>query len=877
MGWADLPGVPIHATVTDCDACGKSWVEDPSCPVIDTQCTAWVEVCAEAPNCSDTMPAGCVDDTSACDRAGLLGSCSTCLSDYGSCAQDNIASCVANCTSSSPSDCGDSCTSDSDCTSSMVCAYPTAVAPNGYCTSATSACGGTDSDNDGYDDCVDGCPNDAGKIEPGQCGCNRWDGDSDGDGLANCLDIPAVALPASSSDAVTPIPGYEPGYYETCDPALALQTPLSDGDGYEEIILRSGVDAEGCSASEVYCTEDGVPIGTPSLARINAAPASTSSCPAISGTSDPQLPCGLDPSTAYGTCTQDADCAAGELCGQVCTSPSCVETLRRCGSPFESCSGLPAEDDCEDGTLYQCPDPRDVGSISAAEVGAGLNEQRTPQPSIVLPDGWDYFVPDFYDPATDSYCTGMRRTVPQQLEQGSAEESDEGNDKWGVFVEPGAEEYFNLAPLTGNGEGQWEVGGGVSLAAGARVAGNRIEALRATVSTSVGQCGLSLGADLKIMGDAIVVLDSQDGLSVGFTPQGTAAENAEVCNAKFAARNQEARDLKGAAITLLEIEHFAHGAESSEDLCLKSNNILSTALDCSNAEDIKTVNILNAWKEEYAAQRKDFLEKSSEFEFAKDLVAGDLRLNLIGLGERFSLGIDAEANVSLGPITITVAFDAYGFWKLTGSMRAGLALDLVPSGLEDLVDDAPSTGNRDPRGIAGVIVTPELGFSVLAFAGIGIPGVSLGIEGQLDLLTLKTPFDVHAGMARETRDDPRTPDNPPDEELGGGKSYRWNTGWGYGGQLHLQYLSGKISLAARIKILFYKKTFRLKLVDWDGFEHTWVLFGDESGAPLVGDQPLGVTADKVGYTYPENIIAPTDAPAGSTATYPERLSGTCLY
>jgi hypothetical protein len=53
-----------------------------------------------------------------------------------------------------------------------------------------ASCGlpGQDSDDDGYPDCVDGCPNDPDKIAPGVCGCGISDQDSDGDGVPDCLD-----------------------------------------------------------------------------------------------------------------------------------------------------------------------------------------------------------------------------------------------------------------------------------------------------------------------------------------------------------------------------------------------------------------------------------------------------------------------------------------------------------------------------------------------------------------------------------------------------------------------------------------------------------------------------------------------------------------
>ncbi len=46
-----------------------------------------------------------------------------------------------------------------------------------------------DDDNDGTPNCGDGCPNDVGKIAPGQCGCGTPDTDTDSDGTADCNDL----------------------------------------------------------------------------------------------------------------------------------------------------------------------------------------------------------------------------------------------------------------------------------------------------------------------------------------------------------------------------------------------------------------------------------------------------------------------------------------------------------------------------------------------------------------------------------------------------------------------------------------------------------------------------------------------------------------
>ncbi len=63
---------------------------------------------------------------------------------------------------------------------------PTQITFTGVDVPGGSSC--PDTDGDGADDCLDGCPNDPLKITPGQCGCGVADTDSDGDGVANCND-----------------------------------------------------------------------------------------------------------------------------------------------------------------------------------------------------------------------------------------------------------------------------------------------------------------------------------------------------------------------------------------------------------------------------------------------------------------------------------------------------------------------------------------------------------------------------------------------------------------------------------------------------------------------------------------------------------------
>ncbi|WP_167619886.1 CehA/McbA family metallohydrolase [Maribellus sediminis] len=57
----------------------------------------------------------------------------------------------------------------------------------------------TDTDNDGIADCIDGCPNDPNKTEPGDCGCGVADTDADNDGISDCID-PCIAQTTGFTD-----------------------------------------------------------------------------------------------------------------------------------------------------------------------------------------------------------------------------------------------------------------------------------------------------------------------------------------------------------------------------------------------------------------------------------------------------------------------------------------------------------------------------------------------------------------------------------------------------------------------------------------------------------------------------------------------------
>jgi hypothetical protein len=83
---------------------------------------------------------------------------------------------------------------DLDCNATLpfVCEVIPDACPNDASKIDPGQCGcgapDADADGDGFAACKDGCPNDANKRAPGACGCGAQDVDSDADGSADCVE-----------------------------------------------------------------------------------------------------------------------------------------------------------------------------------------------------------------------------------------------------------------------------------------------------------------------------------------------------------------------------------------------------------------------------------------------------------------------------------------------------------------------------------------------------------------------------------------------------------------------------------------------------------------------------------------------------------------
>jgi len=194
------------------------------------------DACTSAANACGATASGtlqCDGSCSAVTPANPAGYGDACTSSANACGAtaSGTFQCDGSCsavTPVNPAGYGDACTSSANACGATAsgtlqcdgsCSAVTPANPAGYgdaCTSAANACGATangtlqcdgscsavtptaaDSDGDATPDCLDSCANDAGKTDPGVCGCGVADVDSNANGITDCQETVFADLAAA--------------------------------------------------------------------------------------------------------------------------------------------------------------------------------------------------------------------------------------------------------------------------------------------------------------------------------------------------------------------------------------------------------------------------------------------------------------------------------------------------------------------------------------------------------------------------------------------------------------------------------------------------------------------------------------------------------
>lgn len=658
--------------------------------------------------------------------------------------------------------------------------------------------------------------------------------------------------------ASQPIPGYQSAPHYGCEPAIAAGNPALDPDGNAYFqSLGYPTDPAICRAPALFCDSNDQPIAAPSVEQLNSTDAAfLAPCPALKGSADEN--CGVDPRTLSKECSTSSDCPAGMICAVVCSDAACLGATRRCGTEYASCAAVPAEDNlCDTREVRECPDPRALGVVFAEHLEAQLAPQAEESPSIKVPDSEKPKIEPFEE-LTGALCGKTPAEDRAEARQGKAADSKQGNDQWGFFVAPTAEQRFDVS-LKSLAEQTFEVGGSAGLKAGVLLMGKKVTALEVLLDVSLQHCGQRIGGTVKVFGDAVVQWDGGKGVTI-MEPSGdgfaTSPTKKFDCNSKFMNRNNKASDLSRALFMSRAVKEFYLEHGTTKDLCKRSNAQLGFHQNCDDPDLINNINIPNAWAEEYENASKDFFDADQDFNFSKDKISGGGEISLLDSRHRYSLAA-TQVSFLIGPVPVVLAFEAFGTWGLSGSIQYGV---MYGKGLPELLTSLTipmATMMSDPadiRLLAGPVVTPSVSVDVAAFAGVGFTALSLGLEGTLQMLTISLPLDARIVASRIGEADPRDVANSdwagsPIDQPSLNKAWKWKYGWAFGAHLDIEAMKGQIDAALRVRFLFVKKTFRKRITKWSGYTKRFSIVGKEYGDPLTGVNDLGAFVDKVAYTH----------------------------
>ena len=260
-----------------------------------------------------------------------------------------------------------------------------------------------DTDTDGVIDCLDGCPEDTNKLEPGECGCGVPDTDSDNDGTPNCNDDcpldgektePGICG-CGTSDVDTDTDG-TPDCNDLCPEDINKVHPGACGCGESD----EDIDGDGLPDCFDYCPSDPDKVhpgvcgcGVPDTDTDNdETPDCEDDCPndinkiedGVCGCGNPDTDtdndgaadcidqCAADPyKTAPGVC----GCGVSDIDSDNDGAPNCIDgcplDINKTAPEICGC-GVADTDSDEDGTP-DCNDdcPNDINKTEPGECGCG--------------------------------------------------------------------------------------------------------------------------------------------------------------------------------------------------------------------------------------------------------------------------------------------------------------------------------------------------------------------------------------------------------------------------------------------------------------------------------------------------------------------------
>ncbi|HVY26183.1 MAG TPA: choice-of-anchor A family protein [Polyangiaceae bacterium] len=629
-----------------------------------------------------------------------------------------------------------------------------------------------------------------------------------------------------------------------------------------------------------FCDASGNTVATPTEAQLNTAPPAGSICSAFSADA---ATCPIDPTTLTNACTTDADCTGGAVCAGQCVDTACTEIRHVCGKRAVSC-GLPAQDNCDEFRL--CPQAGAVGVPNKARLESQLTHTTAVGASATVPEAARDLVLPTYIKVDDLVCDNGATPLAekQTTEDASSKPADDGSKQWGVYLEPTSDFSLNPVKRT-DGISELEIKANGGVAAGGILLGQKLEVLSADIGANLTDCGVKLNGTLKFLGQAVVswtssvasklnLASSNDGTTLS-TPDlkgsqcKTAREEAKTAMANVRQSNLLARAAK---------EYYAENG-LTESLCLEIKEKLPSRakdangqpLDCHNLSSVAVadqIKIVNAWRDEYTGEVGSYPDFSTKLGSAQQGIQTTGNIDVFNSPHPYHATF-FDQDFPIGPVTLNIAVEGYGAWSIDGAIQWGVGFsgDFKNAGellKNSLKGESPNIG--DIRAFAGPVIAPGLQVGVQLFVGVGIPGVSIGLQGNIDLLDITLPTGIVAAAERISTADQRSlagTDYAGTPSVGfAPMDYRWITGFEWMSTLNLTELRGEVDLALRIHLLFFHHTFKQKLFSFPGFTQSFPLISggtstgncdnkDSAGmsdCSLEYSNDYGKQADNVAYT-----------------------------
>jgi hypothetical protein len=635
-----------------------------------------------------------------------------------------------------------------------------------------------------------------------------------------------------------PIPGYEPGH-DGCVGTLEYTAEIAGGEVVSGSIVPRDPPETGCQIETLFCAPaaPSVPLSPqPTLAELNAPANESSVCPAV--IPGPSSLCMLDPATVVDACNvpepvrdlctdrcqTDADCANGTLCGTYCWDSTCDDSYRACGQLLPFCGGLPSAEACEEFT--ECDDPASSGALQSLDDQLVTSNQAGPDMTIPEEDLLPPPGPSFPSPALlpESVCsyTAVRDTIAP-VEQGTPNDIVLGTNTWGIFLENDVSQRGSANAMFPTGLPTFDFGGSASFAVGANVWGHRVEVLSAKAEALLSTCRRALSGTATIFGEDV----ARAGRGSDTDPNQTA-----VCEDLIGDYENAVRSLSLAYSQAAAVQEHIRTYGPNLSICEDTNEQFElrypdefSPLPC-GTNPVDSARVLVDWWRFHAANRL------AQFEAAQSVLLTQIGLitgaggatSPIGFSDQYSI-VGAEAQIPIGPIVITLSAQLFGEWFVNGSATYGVNL-------------------AAPTASVGALLTPGVRTFVYAFAGVGLPGVSLGIEGEVTLIGISFPVEAAIGISRQVVPDRRvaTIGGTSWEDAawafpGGPQEHSWAYDWRFGASADFDFLSGKLNAAARVGFGFFSKTFRKNIVSWDGISSRIKLVGVGGELPGGGSQP----------------------------------------